>query len=180
MSMTKTGMRIAMWAAVALVTVAVAVAAVTAATGGRDDRVLTASDVNNQLAVDGSAPATLTPSDTTDPSAVPTVESTMRVGEGRTYQSDVQGGLVTVACADNLAQLKLWSPKSGYRADHVVRGPATVASVQFESDTYDDVTITVTCAAGTPTIHQNAEADDHGGGGGGGDDNSGRDHPEDN
>lgn len=174
--MPKTTVRIAIWAAAAAVAVGASTAAVAAASAGRAGHVLSPADVARALADDDRSGEAVTGS----PVLVP--------GDGAKYVSG-QGGTVVVACEGDQAVLVSWSPNEGYRADDPVRGPAAKASVEFESDTADDVTVQVTCVAGAPQVDHVVDADDHGGDGGGhdggdgsgdGGGDSGRDHPEDN
>ena len=73
------------------------------------------------------------------------------------------GGTVLATCQAAGAYLLSWSPQQGFEAQNVVRGPAAIASVQFDTQSYG-VTMRVTCRAGVPTVLQSGS-----GGGGGGD-----------
>lgn len=59
------------------------------------------------------------------------------------------GGSAEATCTSNGAYLSYWSPQPGFEVDNVVRGPAAVASVAFESTT-SGVTLQVTCQGGVP------------------------------
>jgi hypothetical protein len=175
--MTQTTKRFVMWAAAAVVAVGAATGAVAAVSSGRGSNVLSQGDVASALAADSARGDQN--DDTTGPASTPTPGATMSPG-GETITGDngvfraAKGGTVVVACDGDLARLVSWSPAQGYRADHAVRGPAARASILFESDTANDVTVVVTCAGGTPTVQQLIDVDDHGGGGGGGGGGSGR------
>lgn len=173
-----------LWAAAVVVAVGGGTAAVAAS--GPDRDVLTQQDVSNQLDDSSTAPSGR-PS-TRDPSS----GATPPPPDEGDWVHVSRGGAVLVSCDGTSVYLHSWSPKPGYRADHVTRGPGQRASVEFESDSADDVTVTVTCdSSGRPHFNAVADPDDHGGDddrgrdddnsgpGGGGDDNSGRDHPED-
>ncbi|MGW5715417.1 hypothetical protein ACWEVP_04570 [Amycolatopsis sp. NPDC003865] len=70
------------------------------------------------------------------------------------------GGTVVATCAGALVTLNSWSPAPGFHIDDVSRGPATTASVKFESDQAEN-RVTVTCRDGEP--HAETVADDGGG-----------------
>lgn len=61
-------------------------------------------------------------------------------------------GSVLATCKPAGAYLLYWSPDQGYRADDVIRGPAAVASVVFQSLT-SSVVMRVSCSGGTPIAH---------------------------
>jgi hypothetical protein len=89
------------------------------------------------------------------------------------------GGTMVVKCQGDVATLVSWTPNSNYRADDPVRGPAVRVTLTFESDTSDDVQVSVTCANGQAVTKEFVETDDHGGGRGGGgsnDDSGGGGH----
>ncbi|MGE5829349.1 MAG: hypothetical protein ACM30G_13485 [Micromonosporaceae bacterium] len=148
--LSRTPLRLIVWTTGAIVAIGVATAAVVAATGGRN--ILSADDVAAQLAAAG--PSGAEPGNEVLDPGVPAGPGTV-VG--------TPGGTVVVQCRGDLTALVSWSPNPGFRADHVVRGPATRASLWFESDTAEDVQVEVTCHNGTPTARQQVEADDHGG-----------------
>jgi hypothetical protein len=52
-------------------------------------------------------------------------------------------------CESGGAYLSYWSPQPGFEAGNVVRGPAAVASVVFESSS-SGITLQVTCQGGVP------------------------------
>jgi hypothetical protein len=72
------------------------------------------------------------------------------------------GGTAIARCANGQVYLVSWSPEQGYRTDDVARGPATVASVKFESDA-NKVFLSVRCAGSEPQGSIGQQADDHGG-----------------
>lgn len=59
------------------------------------------------------------------------------------------GGSVEASCKPGGAYLISWSPAQGYEVGDVVRGPAAVASIQFERLT-TELDMTVSCSSGTP------------------------------
>jgi len=61
-----------------------------------------------------------------------------------------KGGQVVASCQPAGAYLLSWSPFQGYEVSYVVRGPAAVARVSFESITVEE-TMVVTCSAGVPS-----------------------------
>lgn len=151
--------RLVIWSVAAAAAIGVTTTAVTVAnaTGGGRDEVLSQDDVSQQLG-DGSAPgANQSPppgSSTADPSAV---------FDGSPVTLERTPGRLVVECDGDQALLTSWSPNPGYRVDDVVRGPATEVSVWFESDSFDDVEVVVTCQAGEPVVRDLVEPDDHGG-----------------
>jgi hypothetical protein len=101
----------------------------------------------------------------------------------------VSAGTVAVSCSGDIATLLRWTPKTGFRADDPIIGPAAFVSVRFESDAKDndgndtgdndavdndatgdndvDVTVTVHCDDGT-AVASTTIGDDHGGNDNGG------------
>jgi len=61
-----------------------------------------------------------------------------------------KGGEVVASCQPAGAYLISWYPLQGYEIDDVARGPATTASVTFES-LQSEVRMVVTCSAGVPS-----------------------------
>ncbi|WP_426514159.1 serine/threonine-protein kinase [Dactylosporangium sp. McL0621] len=61
------------------------------------------------------------------------------------------GGSVTAECRDGLAMITASTPTKPYRLDEEHPGPAAAASVRFRHGN-DVVTMTVTCAGGTPAV----------------------------
>lgn len=59
------------------------------------------------------------------------------------------GGSVLASCQPGGAYLVYWSPAQGFEAGNVVRGPAAVASVQFEQG-QTELTMIVSCSSGSP------------------------------
>lgn len=64
------------------------------------------------------------------------------------------GGTVLATCQAAGAYLLSWSPQQGFEAqEDVVRGPAAVVSVRFDSPS-QSLTMQVTCHGGLPTVLQ--------------------------
>ncbi len=80
-----------------------------------------------------------------------------------------QGGTIVASCAGARAYLVSWSPQQGFGAADVVRGPATNVQVTFIAGQFE-VTMVVSCAAGTPTSTTTSVRPAGGTGGGGGGD----------
>jgi hypothetical protein len=152
-----------MWVVAAAAAVGITTAAVTVAnaSSGRDD-VLSQDDVSRELAGE-TTPATQ-PSQPGNQEPAPD-------GEVSTFERTP--GRVVVMCDGDQAWLVSWSPNPGYRVDDVVRGPGTQVSVWFESDSFEDVEVVVTCQAGQAVVTDLVEPDDHGGED---DDDGGDDH----
>jgi hypothetical protein len=76
------------------------------------------------------------------------------------------GGTVLATCQTAGAYLLSWSPQQGFEALGVVRGPAVVVSVRFESPSRS-LTMRVTCHGGLPAVLQSGwgggRSDDGGG-----------------
>lgn len=151
--------RLVIWSVAAAAAIGVTTTAVTVAnaTGGGRDDVLSQDDVSRELgegaAADGSAPGEPSPSSTMDRSVL----------NGTPITLDRTPGRLVVECDGDEALLTSWSPNPGYRVDEVVRGPAAEVSVWFESDSFDDVEVVVTCDGDKPTANDLVEPDDHGG-----------------
>jgi len=77
-----------------------------------------------------------------------------------------QGGTVVADCRPAGAYLLSWSPAPGYGIGTVIRGPAPIARVIFNS-TANSVTMMVSCSAGVPATTNTIGS---GSGGYGGDD----------
>jgi hypothetical protein len=75
-----------------------------------------------------------------------------------------QGGTVVADCQLADVYLVSWSPSQGYEAGKVVRGPAVVAQVTFESAA-NSVTVVVSCSSGVPAATTTVSGGDDGGGG---------------
>ncbi|GIF76428.1 serine/threonine-protein kinase [Asanoa siamensis] len=70
---------------------------------------------------------------------------------GTAQRLSSEGGTVDAACSTtDRVRLTAWTPGRGYALDEVDPGPATVAAVTFRHG-QDHVTMTVTCADGTPS-----------------------------
>ncbi|HKD98318.1 MAG TPA: hypothetical protein VKB69_12120 [Micromonosporaceae bacterium] len=159
--------------AAAAVAIAAGATAINAASTGTSHRLLSSDDVARQLArVPGvaatpgpSKPATSTPA-TPAPGVTPLPGNTAPAGGSQIFRS--AGGTVVVTCAGNTTTLQRWTPNSGFRADDNAVSPAHSVRVQFESDTADDVTVTVTCTNGVASATAANQPDDHGGNNNGG------------
>ncbi len=114
---------------------------------GPQNQPLSAGDVARALETVPSSTASAPPM--TSPSSAP-------APRGLT----VPGGSIVATCAGNLITLNSWSPAPGFHTDDVSRGPATTASVKFESDQAEN-RVAVTCRDGEP--HAETAADDGGG-----------------
>lgn len=68
------------------------------------------------------------------------------------------GGTLLARCADGRAALLSWSPAQGYEAEDIHRGPATRATLQFESDDAE-IDVRVTCQADIPTSQATARSE---------------------
>lgn len=116
----------------------------------------------------------LTPLETeANPSATPTVSWSATTPGPQPTRSAVsmpassaltsQGGTVVADCQLADVYLVSWSPSQGYEAGKVVRGPAAVAQVTFESAA-NSVTMVVSCSSGVPTATTTVSGGDDGGG----------------
>jgi hypothetical protein len=94
------------------------------------------------------------------PTAAPSpgVTSEPPTGEGRTLTS--AGGTVVAECVDGAAYLLVWSPAQGFHAEDVIRGPARVTRVKFETFGRE-IEVTITCVDGTPqsSVHDESGSD---------------------
>lgn len=83
------------------------------------------------------------------------------------------GGTVNAACLSGQVRLTSWIPAQGYQTDGYSSGPGASAWVVFKSSG-SELTITATCARGTPRFSTGSDnrggggGDRHGGGGSGG------------
>lgn len=153
--MSKTPVRIAVWAVAAVLAIGAAAAAVAATVGGGD--ILSADDVAAQLGTGGPGAAGSGDAGPGDEQLDPGGSAAPGTLVG------TPGGTLVVQCQGDLASLLSWSPKPGFRADDVVRGPAASAGLWFESDSDNDVKVEFTCSAGEPMAHIRVEEDNHGG-----------------
>lgn len=170
------------WLAVTAAASGISLAAVTLVGASIGDPVaepLSAEQVRRQLELAGgtggptgtptsgptSAPATGSPTAPTG-TVTPTATTGSEPGQRRVFDTD--GGSVAASCTDGLVWLEWWSPASGFSADHVDRGPATEAELEFESDD-DRYRLELSCRSGRPVLQ--TEHDDRGdnSGPGGGD-----------
>jgi hypothetical protein len=94
------------------------------------------------------APATASPS--AAPALTPSVGPTgsPSVGSVGTLMA-VPGGTVIARCVHTDAYLVSWSPDQGYHVQDVVRGPAPVVRVEFDSRDRDSI-LSVRCVDGLP------------------------------
>jgi hypothetical protein len=68
---------------------------------------------------------------------------------------------VTAACTGDVVTLRYWSPAQGYEADHVVRGPASTASIRFrQGGRGHGVRLAFACSNGSPVQSTNTSDDD--------------------
>jgi len=124
---------------------------------------LSVTAVNAKLAAE-SAEATTRPQASTGssaptPSASRTARSTRPVGRGTPGPTigtgkvvASQDGTAFAECKPGGAYLVYWTPQNGFEADHVVQGPAAVASVTFRGST-SGVVLKVSCSGGRPVAH---------------------------
>ncbi len=147
--MARTDTRVVLWAAAAVAACAAVAVAVGTSAGARP-AALSNDDVANALAGDGPPGPTSSP-------------TTVTLGQAGAIALDSVAGTVIARCDDGVVTLVSWSPHPGYWADNSVRRTGTSAAVTFESDTSNNVTLTVTCVGGRPTLTVTTVADDHGG-----------------
>lgn len=150
------------WALAALAWLGVVAAATTAGVAvvgslgqgilGRDAAPLRPDEVLTRL----SAGATPRPGSSASPMSTPGSSAPASSGAGSPVAQvlAIRGGTVVASCVDGQVSLLTWTPAQGYQADHVVRGPAAVASIRFKAhDDGDDVRVEVVCVAGEPRAH---------------------------
>jgi hypothetical protein len=151
----------------AVVAVAAGATAIGAASTGTSHHLLSSDNVAQQLAelpTIAASPAPGTP-----------IPGTAEPGGSQIFRS--AGGMVVASCAGDTTTLLRWTPNSGYRADDNAVSPAHMLSVLFESDTADDVTVSVTCTNGVASATVSTQPDDHGGDRNGGTGGGGTDGP---
>jgi hypothetical protein len=150
------------WLIVAFLTTLIGLAAVNSLGDGilgSAERPLTHESVNAEL----SSEPSLSPS-SSEPSPTPTdtgspLEPPPAAPVSHTFSSS--GGTVTAACTGNVVTLRYWSPAQGYEADHVVRGPATTASIRFRpGGRGHGVRLAFSCSDGSPVQSANTSDDD--------------------
>jgi hypothetical protein len=107
----------------------------------------------------GGAPVPTASASVSSPSAQASESTAVPTGTGSTASADAAGGLVAATCRNGGAYLVSWSPKPGFRVDHLVRGPAPTASIKFEGLAGESLVI-ATCPNGTPVL--TVSEDDHG------------------
>lgn len=138
---------------------------------GQSTQQLTSAAVNRALANEAAEPsgspepspgparaaASLAPDPS--PSRIPSHAQTTSSGTLLTSS----GGNVVATCLSAGAYLLSWSPQQGYATSSVARGPATAATVVFQSS-QTAVTMVVTCHGGVPTaatsVSQSQRGDD--------------------
>jgi len=117
--------------------------------------------VNSELAMENAEHRTPSPSQS--PSATPSSsprnkQQSRRVASGsdpgRLLTS--QDGTAVASCQQGLAYLVYVSPYNGFEADHVVSGPAPVASVDFHDQWGNGVVMRVSCVNGQPRARLSA------------------------
>jgi hypothetical protein len=131
---------IAAWLAAAALATAASIGAVSSLRGlfGPSDAPLREADVEARL----TPVPTLSSSPTPRPSLVETTRALVTAG-----------GSLVATCADGLARLDSWIPRSGFETDHEVQGPAAVASLRFKARSGGgSVRAQVTCRDGEPTL----------------------------
>ncbi|HEY2791514.1 MAG TPA: hypothetical protein VGJ28_04110 [Micromonosporaceae bacterium] len=137
-----------LWGVAVVLAVGAGSGAVAAASSGNGRQVLTRDQVDRDLA---RQPAVAASPSTGQPTVLGEAAQTLAV----------TGGTLVVQCDQGAATLLRWIPKSGFRADDPVTGPAATVSVRFESDVSEDVTVTASCTGGTASAKV-TRGDDHG------------------
>jgi hypothetical protein len=148
--MRKRWMSVMLWSAAAIAVVAVGTAAVGAASGPGSN-VLSANDVKRELSAASPEPS-MSRSTNPVPSAV-----------GSSQMINTNAGAVVAACSQGQVEVLRWSPLSEYRTDEVSPTSGPTATVKFESDTKDDVTVVLHCENGVVKYQAQVQPDDHGG-----------------
>ena len=114
-----------------------------------DSPTATAAARPSRAAASPPPPATTTPATPApSPAAAAATTAPPQSGQGTVLTSP--GGEVVAACQAADAYLISWSPLQGYEIAGVIRGPAAVTRVTFDSDT-NQVTMAVSCSAGVPS-----------------------------
>jgi hypothetical protein len=100
----------------------------------------------------GPSPAPTATPTATPPPASPAPQS---AATGADRLLTTAGGTVLAHCVNGNAFLVSWSPGPGFEAGDIVRGPAAVARVSFET-TGIEYHVSVTCAGDVPqsTVHK--------------------------
>jgi hypothetical protein len=140
-----------------LLTVAAATAVATGAVGsmrqgifGTSDAPYSAAEVEALLAASSPGPTTAPPAPSVPGSATPSASSS---GAAVVRGLTTPGGTIVAACEAGLVALRSWTPRSGFTAEHVQPGPATVASLRFKPRSGgDDVRAQVTCDGTEPRL----------------------------
>jgi hypothetical protein len=134
---------VAAWLAAAALATAASIGAVSSLRGlfGPSDAPLREADVE----------ARLTPAPT--PSSSPAPAPPPSTPADTTRALVTAGGSLVATCADGVARLDSWIPRSGYETDHEVPGPAAVVSLRFKARSGGgSVRAQVTCRGGEPTL----------------------------
>ena len=181
-----------------LLAVALVGQAVTASSGA----ILSAADVEGQLAAEGSAftaqpgasrtvePGQTLPPDhspgstpkpthsrnATDGSSPPTATQSPSNSASPSHSTvrtiSSRGGTVVAECSGGRVYLRSWSPASGFRVSEVRRGPASETELRFDSSSLQ-VQLQVRCSGGAPVGSQGVSADGSGSDDSGSDDSGG-------
>ena len=128
---------------------------------------LTVSKVNAELAIENAERPAPSPSASASPgrAAKPAAHRQRPAPSAGAAQLLVSpDGTAVAVCQARGAYLVNWSPYNGYEADHVVRGPQSVASVTFRGSN-GGIVMRVSCQAGSPVAHLSPfQSGDDGGG----------------
>ncbi|HEX6446990.1 MAG TPA: hypothetical protein VF053_17985 [Streptosporangiales bacterium] len=149
----RTVLGVAGWFAAAAVATTVGVVAVSAIGTdivGETARPLSHDEVTRALATARPVPT---------PSASPTTPAATASPPAGSKVLGTPGGTVVARCENGLVTLVSWSPRQGYRSDHVRAEGGREASLRFESDR-SEVRVRVDCRGGVPTAHIRTEDDD--------------------
>jgi hypothetical protein len=160
------------WLLAASATTAVGLAAIDTLGAGlfgdaRDDRPLSAADVQRRLVAESATPSPVETSASAglsggaSPSATrtPTVSrqppassqaSRPAGGASVTRALAVPGGTVNASCSGGQATLVAWSPTPGFRVVGAERGPAAAVTIKFKRD-HEEVHAVINCVGGEPT-----------------------------
>jgi hypothetical protein len=156
--MTLTMKRVSLVATAAALSVLAVLLGVVLTNRGSSANILTADEVQRQLA--GADPSSSV--------AFPGVDPSSTASAGNLRRTVLNGKSVSVVafCDGATPGAATWSPMPGYRIDDATRGSgSTVVTLWVESDVANDVTATITCDGdGTAAILEQDQADDHGGG----------------
>jgi hypothetical protein len=118
---------------------------------GQNVRALDDEAVHRALARSGVKAAH--PTLTVSPSPSPT--------DGVLRNLGTQGGTVTARCLDGQVTILAATPAQGFHTGDIEHGPATSATLTFESDSTEYVA-TVTCVNGSPSVRSTEDDGHHG------------------